>query len=537
LCSHSLAASLLLIAIASLRIVATYNVFSHTSDEPPHVACGLEWLDKGVYQYEAQHPPLARVAAALGPYLAGARSQGNSDFQAEGVSILSYNEKYDRNLALARLGILPFFWIAAVVVFFWAKRQFDGQTAVLAVFLFTFLPPVLAHAGLATTDMAVTAFVGAAFLAVLTWVNKPTLGNSAVFGACGALAVLSKFTALPFLPSAMALALIWSLAVEKPGFRRILASVLKLALPFCFAALVGAFVIWAGYRFSFGSVPFTRLPLPAPQLYAGITEAIEHNRSGHPAYLLGHRSQYGFWYYYPVILMFKSPLPFLALLLIGILPNGRRPHPDVRGVWLPLAFSLGILLFSLTSQINIGVRHVLSVYIGFSIVTASGAVRLLNWERKTRVAHWILGGLLLWSAATSLTSHPDYLAYFNALAGSEPERIAVDSDLDWGQDIKRLGKRLRELGASSVAFYPFFPVATHDLPLITTSYRDHPSPGWNAMGLTLLKTFRLGLYDLHPEIEVWPEQIRPTERVGKGMLLWYIPPQSQDQHQRKAAVP
>ena len=53
-----------------------------------------------------------------------------------------------------------------------------------------------------------------------------------------------------------------------------------------------------------------------------------------------------------------------------------------------------------------------------------------------------------------LAAHPDYLPYFNALAGSNPERIVVDSDLDWGQDLKRLGRRLKELGAPSVAFTP-----------------------------------------------------------------------------------
>ena len=65
-----------LILLATVRIVATYTVFNHTADEPAHVACGMEWLEKGVYRWEPQHPPLARVAAALGPYLLGARSQG-----------------------------------------------------------------------------------------------------------------------------------------------------------------------------------------------------------------------------------------------------------------------------------------------------------------------------------------------------------------------------------------------------------------------------------------------------------------------------
>src|SRR5947209_14951693 len=74
--SALLAAALVL--LASARIIATYTVFNHTADEPAHVACGMEWLDQGVYRWEAQHPPLARVAAALGPYLLGVRSQGTA---------------------------------------------------------------------------------------------------------------------------------------------------------------------------------------------------------------------------------------------------------------------------------------------------------------------------------------------------------------------------------------------------------------------------------------------------------------------------
>ncbi len=46
-----------LILFATVRIVTTYTVFNHVVDEPGHIACGMEWLDKGVYRWEAQHPP------------------------------------------------------------------------------------------------------------------------------------------------------------------------------------------------------------------------------------------------------------------------------------------------------------------------------------------------------------------------------------------------------------------------------------------------------------------------------------------------
>jgi hypothetical protein len=54
-------------------------------------------------------------------------------------------------------------------------------------------------------------------------------------------------------------------------------------------------------------------------------------------------------------------------------------------------------------------------------------------------------------------AHPDYLAYTNELAGSEPEKILADSDLDWAQDMKRLGAYLHAVGAEEVTFMPFSP--------------------------------------------------------------------------------
>src|SRR5204862_227400 len=141
----------------------------------------MEWLSKGVFQYEPKHPPLARVATALGPFLFGARSHGINPWWEEGLAILS-REHHDRNLALARLGILPFFWIACVVVYLWSKRYLREPGPAFTVLSFTFLPPILAHAGLATTDLPVAALVGASFFTAVVWVSKPTWINSVVFG-------------------------------------------------------------------------------------------------------------------------------------------------------------------------------------------------------------------------------------------------------------------------------------------------------------------------------------------------------------------
>jgi hypothetical protein len=52
---------------------------------------------------------------------------------------------------------------------------------------------------------------------------------------------------------------------------------------------------------------------------------------------------------------------------------------------------------------------------------------------------------------------------------------------------------------------------------------QRPSRGWNAVGVTCWKELRLGLGDRHPEAALWPDRIAPTERVGKSILLYYVP--------------
>jgi 4-amino-4-deoxy-L-arabinose transferase-like glycosyltransferase len=522
---YSFVVFLLLVLIGSLRIVATYTVFNHTIDEPAHIACGMEWLTKGVYRYETQHPPLTRVAAALGPYLAGVHAYGKTDMYQEGAAILSAGGHYDRDLALSRLGILPFFWIAALVVYLWAKRYFDEPVVTLAVLFFTFLPPVLAHAGLSTTDMGLTAFVGASFLAGVVWIENPTMLHSLLFGIATGLAVLSKFSSLPFIPCAMAAALAWFYFTERPDRARMVETLRRAAPGFCLAVFAACLLIWAGYRFSFGKVWFANVSLPAPELFDGVRSVAEHNSHGHPAYLLGTRSQFGWWYYYMIVLAVKTPLPFLALFGYGAFQCWR--NRSMRGAYLALAFGAGILVFSLFSRINVGVRHILPVYIGFSIVAAVGAARLFELSKTVKWAGWTLAALILWMVGTSALAHPDYIPYFNGLAGSEPEKILVDSDLDWGQDMKRLSTRLHEVGAAEVTFNPFIVAyleAVHGFPRIQPMDPVNPSPGWNAVSLTELKMARLGLFDQHPEVQLWPEQMKPTEKVSAGVWLWYFPP-------------
>ncbi len=519
-----------LVLLGTVRIVSTYWTFSHTFDEPAHIACGMQWIEHHIYTYETQHPPLTRVMVALLPRIFGAHGWGKNSMWDEGLAILAGQGNVGTTLALARAGTLPFFWIACWLVF-QCTRWISGSasTAVLAVFLASMTPTVLAHAGLATTDMGLTAMLLLALYTGWRWLEQPAWWRSAAFGASTGLAVLAKFSTLAFLPSIAAVGLLVGLSIERLPWKRLARLVAPRAGQLPLAIVIGAFVIWAGYLFSFGKTASFSFPVPAPELFSGVREVQKHNATGHLTYLLGATSTVGWPYFYIVALGVKAPLPLLALGLPGLVLLFSRKLFGGRG-WMMPAAVLGILIFSsFFTQIKIGTRHVLPVFLALAVAGACAAVWWLRRPSRHNLALYTIGFAFVWMAASSLAAHPDYLGYFNRIAGSKPEAFLVDSDLDWGQDVKRLGRRLKELGAQEVYFNQYAPGDLRELygfPVIHPLELDGPRPGWNAVSLTPMKYGLFGgtRYVYDSSFQFWPERLKPEERIGTGILLFYSPP-------------
>ena len=426
---HAWLLVLILIGVGSVRIAATYTVFNHTADESGHIACGMEWLDLGTYRYEPQHPPLARAMTALLPYVDGSRANRRENRDFEGATILydGQGRWYDRKLALARTGILPFYWLGSVTVFLFARWLLGAAGGVAATAVFTFLPPIMAHAGLATTDMAFTSTLALSLYAAARLAEQPSWQRSTCFGLSGGLAILTKFSSLAYFPAAIGVAGATVLFRERG---KALRSCLGLASYVACAGVVAFVVVWAGYRFSFGTAASLGVALPFPELFGGIQQVREHGKEGHLAYLLGEHRRDGWWAYFPVLLAVKTPLAVVVLAMVGLWKWRNALS------FLPWAFMAGILIVAIPSRINIGVRHVLPIYEFLAVGAGAGVLSLVRQGGWRRGAAFVM---LLWYGIASAGAHPDYLAYFNELAGGEPERIAADSDLDWGQDIKRSG--------------------------------------------------------------------------------------------------
>lgn len=487
----------------------------------------MQWLDHGVYRFDPHHPPLARVMAALGPYLLGQRMPNDNRAFWTGAKILysegRFDERiYDRNIAAGRAGILPFFWIGAASVFLLARRTLGVEIAVIATFSFTFTPVILGHSGLMTTDMALTGMFAATLLGLSLWVERPSALRSVLLAFAIAGTVLSKFSVFVYLPAVILVLSAWYLIVERPRPR--LAALRPYLAGLAIAAPLVCLIVWAGYRFTFGPAKMLPFPVPAPALFNGVLSVADHNKSGHLSYLFGELRQGGWWYYYFVVLAVKTPLGLLALSGIGAAVAWKRHRWAGR---FAIAIVLGLLSVTLFSRINIGVRHILPIFVPIAILSGVGAWRYIEGAPGLRTGKVIVLALIAWMAVSSLVAHPDYFPYFNELASGRPERILVDSDTDWGQDTKRLGSRLRELGAQQLSFTPVIPAAlreAHGFPPVEESDPETPRPGWNAVSVTRWKLQRMGLGLSEPNARLWPDMSPPRERIGQGILLWYFRP-------------
>ena len=558
----------LIILLACALAAGSWRVYSNTWDEPEHLAAGVELLDRGRYEYDTEHPPLGRVLLALGPYLAGARSFGTPppNGTQEGIDILYCGGRYARYLTLARAGALPFLVLLLLATWLWARRLFASQgAALLSVLLLASVPAVLGHAGLASLDVAAAATCLLALYALQLWVVSARLRDAVLFGLAAGLAVGTKFSAVPFIGLALpALALVragvaWRdpPGVPPPGADTLrvhtlaarprshlpalalalLAALLPLALAYGprspNPAAVAVRFNWAvsyllqerGLDHELGALlSHLWLPRELKDLVNGVVALKAHNDSGHLSYLLGQVRLTGWWYFYLVALAVKTPLPLLAAGPVGLAWLARDGWRNGNSWALaPAVLAVMMLTFaSAFSRINIGTRHVLVLYPFFAVGAAYVTVRawrsLAAW-RKRRLAVVpvaVLLALLLWQLSTLWTAYPDYLAYFNE-AVLHPQRVLVDSDLDWGQDLRRLELRAAQLRIAhlSLAYRGTADLTREPLPPFVSLAPRQPTTGWVAIS-ELART-------RDPAGYAWLDAYRPVERIGKSIDLYYIP--------------
>jgi len=559
-------------------LFCTRHTLSGTFDESNHLAAGLEWWQFGTYTMWTENPPLSRLAIAALPYLHGVRLPPREQWEPKthqwdrswdvGNELLYAGDGFEPHLARARLGTLPFFLLALLCVWLLADGRRRPGAGLLAVALTATLPALIGHGALATTDVTFAATFLLATLALQRWFEAPTNARGIAVGVAFALALLSKFSALLFFPITVGAFLVARRmagdgALPRAGGAPI--SRMALAKQAATMAVVAFLGTWAGYRFSFGPVGaltpevggwldllppvaarrglvglLLRLPVPMPELLHGFRFLLAHDGAGHDAYLLGKTAARGFLAFYPVALQVKTPLPFLLLGLATALVLARR---RLRGAWQGSALALasaGILLLSLPSHVNLGIRHVFVVLPLAAVAIArvtDGRVAALS-GRPRRAVTLAVAALLVAQAGIAIAARRIELGYFNALA-RDPAAILLDSDLDWGQDLFLLRDELRARGVEDlkIGFFGTLSLCKHGLPHLEALRPGVPTTGWIAISENYYRhrsTFKLlkapcdpkSTYGddevIPPHAFAWLQAYQPVAIAGTSVRLYHI---------------
>jgi hypothetical protein len=469
---------------------------SVTFDEVAHIGAGVSYLQKLDMRMNEEHPPLAKVLAALPLVVRGVHadySQVSWTFSGSGMFKQILGEWIFGDWLIARWNdLLPtVFWarqsmlfltlVLGFVLFRYGSRLGDPWGGLLCLCTYATMPVMLAFGPLVLTDIAITLFVVLTAWTFAGMWRSPSRGTILCFGLAFGGALLSKFSAglLFFCFPAFILSLRWLPAPEQPTDKAELRAWRRLRWrSLTKAILLAALVVYAVYfvlswneptdsmsllGHNMAALLLRRLLMP-PWIYLrGL--ALFAFTAKPPAYILGHWYPHGVWFYFPLLFLLKSSLAFLLLLVlalavglvakfravrIAVIPEGMELH--WRAVWVFLViYTLACIL----SRFQFSIRH-FSVSLALLILLLAPLPRTLNQLRSSgwpaaRAGVWLTVALALASIVTAVRAYPYYLPFLNSLSFGHPAyTLVADSNLDWNQGLLEAESFVQQRGLAHV---------------------------------------------------------------------------------------
>ena len=533
-------------ALAGVLLVQSYLVRASTSatyDEDNYVRLGMEIYRHGDFRTldEWIVAPLPLLLEYWLPAISSATRQGTPGWNGEEPGLIR----------LARLETAVVVGVPLVLaVYAWLAARRGRAAGALGGGMMALSPSIVAHASIATTDACFALFTVLALATFRRYERRPSAGSLAMAGVGLGLAISAKHTGVFLVPVAL-------LMLGRHAAREAIAagSRPKTRVDIALATLGGtirrlaalgavAFAVnWAAYGFGTGP-PFRggSTHMWPPVLFSWFAamgprgEAIEaylfglgpplpidtflgqwgHAEKGHSAFLMGARSQFGWWYYFPVALALKSTPGELALAAaVGALACMRRGWSDPsRRLWL---VSLGVFAaFLLHSTLNAGQRYALAVYPLVILIAVDG---LAGWGRRRPGWAAAIGAALLAGQAVAAAGiAPDDLAYFNGICGgpAEGHRYLVDSNVDWGQELPALRRSMGECGYRKAAFAYFGTALPGTYGVSSTPWDAPDLRGCDCVAISA--TMLHGLY-VGPDVFAAFRELQ-SRRAGYGLFLY-----------------
>ncbi|MGX6605795.1 ArnT family glycosyltransferase [Micromonosporaceae bacterium Da 78-11] len=456
-----------LLGAMAFAMVTTAVQHSPTIDEPVYVGTAEVYRQQHSLRYNPEHPPLAKLVMAAGLAFGDARLdpayRGNQTLLGRHLLYESGNNPF-RLMLLARLPIILLTLLFGLVVYGFARDLAGVWGGLVALALYAFSPDVIAHGSLATLDVP-----AAGLLLTTVWMiwraralDRPRLYLPLAGLASGA-ALATRMSVLPAVP-VMLLLILMPFAVhtdrarERPAEARPGGRWREFRTRVAWAVGVGLIavaVVWVVYlavdpRLRWTPPADLRHPgglrglavdlLPFPTAYRdGVLIQFQFEGRSFNGFLLGHAYRGSRWYYLPVALLIKTPLGMLALWLAGTVTMLVRPRLRATAAYLLVPTAV-LMLVAMTGARDFGTRYV--IFMPIFLAVAAGTVVLI----RVRWAQAVTAALVLFVAVSSMRTFPYYLPYSNeAFGGPSKTHLNLhDSNVDWGQDLGRLGAHLRE---------------------------------------------------------------------------------------------
>ena len=485
------------LAIASLIILFLVTGFfsllkkSLTFDESVHITGGYSALAYKDFRLNPENGILPQVWAAsplmfekniIPPERGDRFWEKISNWDIANKFLFKSGNHYESMIIFSRMMILIAAAGCGLAIFAVSQKIWGAGGALVSLALFALSPTVMANSRVVTSDLFAALFF---FLSLWTfYLILKRFSLLRLTGVCISTAALflSKMSAPLIIP--IFLIMIALRLYEKKGWRMrvrskyfILKEQWKQALCFLgilllagvttFTAMWGIF----GFRYSMlsddrgcieleknweqalkpGGFPqktilFAKKHKILPEAYLyGMGYVLYQARSRY-SFLNGKYSPTGWWYFFPLTFIMKTPLPILFIFMMGFLgivdPRSVVATKHLRAVVnlkrvLPFLILICLyIIFALTTNLNIGHRHLLVIYPPLFVI-AGGAYRLVSKRFLAKIVLYLLFAILL---IENILIYPDYLSYFSPVVGgaSQGYKHLVDSSLDWGQDLKGL---------------------------------------------------------------------------------------------------
>ncbi len=510
--------------IFSFQVLPRIHRYSLTSDEPTDITNGYYFLTRGDVATPHNHPPLASALQSLPLLFMNLRAQTCAGDVLDRGHHFLFDWNLDKLESITRYSRLVS-WVLGLVVGFLLFWNFRRESVWLwfALFLWSLDPLLSTLSGLAKTDIAPTLFFFWSILAFQKAQKFITPAMSLAAGVLTAMAVTCKFYGLVLIPIFMALEFLNERERFKPKENwKTFPIILKRWGWGTLGFFLFVFLIYLP-----GTLCLPEHRFPLVYFFSKLGEDIAYASHPYPVYFLGHAGLESHWYYLPVAFVLKEPIPFLFLLVLGLGLVGRGRTTFPAWLWVPpLFFALAIL-----PTLNLGVRYLLPTFPFLFLIAGKAAAWM--WQsvqgKHRRACRLAVIGLMLWQAASVLTQIPRSLSYFNDFVRDD-QKIALlgDSNLDWGQDLKRLAGKAKRRGWKKIklAYLGAVDPEVYGLDWEPWTQQDLQGPQPGTVYAINAGFFQLAPVSYSPTrviAESWIGRALPTGRVGDTWYYFEIP--------------